>query len=68
MVMDLRKWIQDLSLHSFPCFFPCRHHVLRQSCLQKSFLFESRARLNEFLLSQDVRDLDHSLPVAIYRG
>lgn len=68
MMTDLCKWIQDLSLHSLPSILSCRHHEFGQSFLQKSFTLGSRGGLNELLLSQNVRNLDDRLPVAIYIG
>lgn len=68
MMTDLCKWIQDLSLHSFSSILSCRHHEFGQSFLQKSFTLGSRGGLNELVLSQNVRNLDDRLPVAIYIG
>lgn len=51
VVLNLRQWVQDLSLHPLSCVPGARYHKLWQPFLQESFAFGSRCGLEELVLS-----------------
>lgn len=51
MMIDLRKWVQNLALHPLPSILGASHDELGQSFLQESFALGARSRLEKFVLT-----------------